>query len=112
MQLAESSIALSVSGSEHVRQLAGVQEHMTEVGKYNDLEAELVATQQRLSESEALAEQRAAETNKLLISKLHDALNHLSDRIATKYHFLCFLDFLLLFVLELINIAAPILLDV
>ena len=78
MQLAESSIALSVSGSEHVRQLAGVQEHMTEVGKYNDLEAELVATQQRLSESEALAEQRAAETNKLLISKLHDALNHLS----------------------------------
>ena len=71
---------------------------MTEVGKYHDLEAELVATQQRLSESEALAEQRAAETNKLLISKLHDAFepskcSRFGDRFATKYHFRSFLDF-------------------
>ena len=65
-------MALSVSDSEHVRELVGVHEqtsHMMEVSKYNDLEAELAETRQRLSESEALGEQRAAETNKLLISK-------------------------------------------
>ena len=72
IQLAESSVALSLSGSEYVREIADAHEqtsHMVDVSKYDELEAELVATQRRLSESETMVKQRAAETSKLLISE-------------------------------------------
>ena len=75
-QLSDTQTQLSVSNSQHMREIQTSQEKvsaMVDLNKFNLLNSQLVQTQQQLADLEVAMEKRASETTKLLRGNIHSS---------------------------------------
>lgn len=68
--MAESNTLLSMTQSEHVREVDNLRDQnvkMVDITRYNNLHQKLVEAEKKVRELEAMMEQRAAETSQLIV---------------------------------------------